>query len=33
MGSRDSDNLKEVGCKLRKVSCSTEKLVILSYLI
>jgi len=33
MGSRDIDNLKEVSCKLRKVSCNAEKLVISSYLI
>ena len=33
MGGRDIDNLKEVGYKLKVVSCSVEKLMIISYLI
>jgi len=33
MGSRDVDELKEVGCEIEIVSCSVEKLVILCYLV
>ena len=33
MGGRDIDDLKEVGHKLKKVSCGVEKLMVLSHLI
>ena len=33
MGGRDIDDLKEVGHKLKIVSCDVEKLMVLSYLI
>ena len=33
MGSRDVDNFKEVGYKLKVVTCSMEKLIILDHLI
>ena len=33
MGGRDIDDLKKVGCKLKIVPCSVEKLMILNHLI